>query len=97
MTDTEILQALREDIGRLRDSLERHTEEGSTRWAELQRELAGLAALSHATPCKPMEKRVTDLERDQNQAKGGMRVGLILVALFSAITGGIASLIAIFK
>ena len=97
MTDLEILQMLREDILRLTDSLNRHTEEGSTRWAELQRELAGLAALSHVTPCEPMQDRVASLERDQNQAKGGMRVGLVLVALFSAITGGIASLIAIFK
>ena len=97
MTDTDLLQVLHDDLVRLAGKLDLHTQEGSDRWAALQRELAGLAALSHAPPCKPMEKRVTDLERDQNQAKGGMRAGLILVALFSAITGGIAALIAIFK
>ena len=97
MSDTDLLHVLHEDLVRLAEKLDEHTKSGNNRWMAAQRELAELATKSHSSPCEPMQERVHDLETAQNQAKGGVRVGLAVVALFSAITGGIAALIAIFS
>ena len=66
----------------------------------LTTQVAVLGVRSHDYPCLPsreLSTRVEALKETQDQARGGTRVGLVLVALFSAIVGAVASFIAWFK